>query len=147
MQEKKHYYTDYLETHNLLSFATADENGNPFVRSVEYVNKGPDIFFLTDKNSTKIKHIKNNPNVAFTVDEDLDDWSKIQGIQMRGEAYVVEQEDEKEQAFNMLMAKFPQFAEMEAEGIEICIVKIKPKTGTFIDSPSGTGTRYEIQYE
>lgn len=147
MQNNKARYVNYLESHNLLSFATSDDNGNPFVRSVEYVNDGPIIYFLTDAKSTKIKHIKNNSNVAFTVDEDLADWSKIQGIQMRGKAFIVGDEEEKQKALGMLMLKFPQFSEMPTEGIEVCVIKIVPTTGIFIDTPSGVGVRHEIHYE
>lgn len=146
MEEAKQKIEDYLASHNLLSFATADKKGNPFVRSVEYVNDGPEIFFLTDRNSTKVKQIHKNPNIAFTVDEDLSDWTKIQGVQMRGQAVVVTDEEEKKRAMEMLKSKFAQFNEMPSEGVEICIVKIIPTTGIFIDNPSGFGIRYEVHY-
>jgi uncharacterized protein YhbP (UPF0306 family) len=146
MKDSKEKYVSYLASHNLLSFATADDNGNPFVRSVEYVNNGSNIYFLTDAKSTKIEHIKNNSNVAYTVDEDLADWSRIQGIQMRGKALIIGDKEEKERAMNMLRSKFPQFNAMPSEGVEVCIVKIIPTTGIFIDNPSGFGTRYEVHY-
>jgi uncharacterized protein YhbP (UPF0306 family) len=146
VSEYKQIMINYLISHNLLSFATVDENGNPFVRSVEYANDGPIIYFLTDGKSNKIKHIKNNSNVAFTVDEDLADWSKIQGIQMRGKATIVVDEEEKGKALEMLLSKFPQFAGMSSEGVEASIVKIEPTSGLFIDNPSGFGTRYELNY-
>ncbi len=146
MSEIKQKMINYLISHNLLSFATVDKNANPFVRSVEYANDGPIIYFLTDENSNKIKHIKNNSNVAFTVDEDLAEWSKIQGIQMRGKATIVVDKDEKGKAFEMLLSKFPQFAGMLSESSEASIVKIEPTSGVFIDNPSGSGTRYEVNY-
>lgn len=146
MAEIKQKVEDYLASHNLLSFATADEKGNPFVRSVEYVNDGPNIYFLTDGKSTKVKHIRKNSNIAFTVDEDLSDWSKIQGVQMCGEAVIVSDEKEKKRSMDMLLSKFPQFIEMPSENVEICIVKIIPTTGIFIDNPSGLGTHYEVHY-
>lgn len=139
-------YVKYLASHNLLSFATADEKGNPFVRSVEYANDGPLIYFLTDGKSVKVKQIKYNPNVAFTVDEDLADWSKIQGIQMRGKASVVRDENERESALEMLISKFPQFKDLPAENAEACVIKIEPTNGIFIDNPSGKGVRHQIQY-
>ncbi len=146
MDEIKQKIKDYLASHNLLSFATADEKGNPFVRSVEYVSDGPNIYFITDGKSTKAKHINENSNIAFTVDEDLADWSKIQGIQMRGEAVILTDEEDKKRAMDMLMSKFPQFNEMPSEGVEVCIVKIIPTTGIFIDNPSGFGTHYKVHY-
>lgn len=146
MDEIKQKIEDYLASHNLLSFATADEKGNPFLRSVEYVNDGPNIYFLTDGKSTKVKHIRENSNIAFTVDEDLSDWSKIQGIQMRGEAVIVTDEKEKKRSIDMLLSKFPQFNKMPSEGVEICIIKIIPTTGIFIDNPSGFGTHYKVHY-
>ncbi len=146
MNEIRQKIEDYLASHNLLSFATADEKGNPFVRSVEYVNDGSNIYFLTDGKSSKVKHIHENSNIAFTVDEDLSDWSKIQGIQMRGKGVIVSDEDEKKRTLEMVMSKFPQFNEMPSEGVEICIVKIIPTTGIFIDYLSGYGTHYEVHY-
>ncbi len=147
MQEKIQKMENYLASHNLMSFATADENGNPFVRSVEYVNDGAVIYFVTDGKSTKVRHIKNNPNVAYTVDEDLADWSKIQGIQMRGKAVIVEDKEQQKRAMEMLMSKFPQLAEMLSGGAEVCIVQTEPTTGIFIDNPSGPGMRHEIHYD
>lgn len=146
MSEIKQIMINYLSSHNLLSFATVDENGNPFVRSVEYANDGPRIYVLTDGKSNKIKQIKNNSNVAFTVDEDLSDWSKIQGIQMQGKATIVVDEKEKGKALEILLLKFPQFAEMSSDDVEASIVKIEPTSGVFIDNPSGLGTRYEINF-
>ena len=146
MELIKQKIEDYLASHNLLSFATADEKGNPFVRSVEYINDGPNIYFLTDAKSTKVKHIHENSNIAFTVDEDLSDWSKIQGIQMRGEAVIVKNEEEKKRIMELLLSKFPQFNEMPSEGVEVCIVQIIPTIGIFIDNPSGFGTHHEVNY-
>jgi uncharacterized protein YhbP (UPF0306 family) len=146
MDEIKQKIEDYLVSHNLLSFATADAEGNPFVRSVEYVNDGHNIYFLTDGKSTKVKHIHENSNIAFTVDEDISDWSKIQGIQMRGKAVIVSEKEEEKRVMEMLLSKFPQFNKMPSEGVEICVVKIIPTTGIFIDNPSGFGNRYEVHY-
>ncbi len=142
----KQKINNYLISHNLLSFATVDKNGNPFVRSIEYANDGPIIYCLTDGKSNKIKHIKNNSNVSFTVDEDLSDWSKIQGIQMQGKATIVVDEEEKEKALEMLLSKFPQFGEISSEGDGESVVKIEPSSGLFIDNPSGAGKRYEVHY-
>lgn len=147
MQKSKEQYVNYLASHNLLSFATADDKGNPFVRSVEYVNDGPTIYFVTDAKSTKVKQLKKNSNVAFTVDEDLEDWSKIQGIQMRGIASIVGDTEEKEKALDLLRLKFPQLAEMPLEGMEPCVIKIKPTTGSFIDNPAGVGVRHELRFD
>jgi uncharacterized protein YhbP (UPF0306 family) len=116
------------------------------VRSVEYANHGPNIYFLTDGNSIKVKHIHKNPNIAFTIDEDLSDWSKIQGIQMRGKAVFVTDEKERKRVMDMYLSKFPQFTQMPSEGVEVCLIKIIPTTGIFIDNPSGLGTRYTVHY-
>ena len=146
MEEIKQRVEHYLASHNLLTFATADEKGNPFVRSVEYVNEGSTIYFVTDGKSTKVQHILANSNVAFTVDEDLADWSLIQGIQMRGKASIVEDSEGKTRAMDMLMAKFPQIAQLPSDDLEVAIVKIVPTTGIFIDNPAGFGTRYDVHY-
>lgn len=136
----------YLESKNLLSLATVDEKGNPSVRSVEYVNRGADIYILSAGDTAKVKHIKNNNTIAFTVDEDLADWSQIQGVQMSGQAYIIEEIPEKKLAFDMLKQKFPQFEEMSLEINSVCIIKIKPTRGVFIDNPAGQGLRHTVDY-
>lgn len=116
------------------------------MRSVEYANDGSNIYFLTDGKSAKVKHIHKNSNIAFTIDEDLTDWSKIQGIQMRGKAVIVTDKKKKKRVMGMYLSKFPQFTKMPSEGVEVCLIKIIPTTGIFIDNPSGLGTRYTVHY-
>ena len=65
---------------------------------------------------------------------------------MRGEAVIVTDEKEGNRVMDMLLSKFPQFNEMPSEGVDVCIVKIIPITGIFIDNPSGFGNRYEVHY-
>ena len=103
MSEYLQIMINYLISHNLLSFATVDETEIPSSALSSTPNDGPSIYFLTDGKSKKIKHIKNNSNIAFTVDEDLADWSKIQGIQMRGKASIVVDEEEKESIRNVVV--------------------------------------------
>lgn len=64
---------EVLNTHNLLHIATMDENGMPSVRGVDYTASEIDnvLYFLTRKDTRKVKHIQNNRNVAFAHTETI----------------------------------------------------------------------------
>ncbi|MCP4108584.1 MAG: hypothetical protein GY749_24055 [Desulfobacteraceae bacterium] len=137
---------DFLKGRRYLSLATVDALGKPVLRSVVYVNKGDIIYFLSRKDN-KVSQVAGNPNVAFNVDYYDEDWNKLQSVQMQGMASVIEDGKEKDEAMEMLLQKFKQYAAMSAGDYDSSIIRIKPVRGLFIDNPAGYGTRYEVVYD
>src|SRR5512143_3560452 len=85
--------SDYLRTHRKMTLATVTLDGRPLAHTVEYVSdEGPMVFFATKKTTRKAQNIMKNANVSFAVDEDYDDWMKIQGVQVEGRATILSQE-------------------------------------------------------
>ncbi|HOO41587.1 MAG TPA: pyridoxamine 5'-phosphate oxidase family protein, partial [Syntrophales bacterium] len=109
--EMKRRIADYLSSHNIMTLATVSPEGMPAVRTLEYASNGAIVYFATFGGSKKIEHIRKNPHVAYTVDEDYRDWMTIQGVKIEGVATILSDPDSIEQAERFYMAKFPFVAD------------------------------------
>lgn len=64
----------------------------------------------------RIKDVRANPTVAFTVDRWDEDWSRLAWLQARGRATVIESGDEVTRAQAALTDKYPQYATVPLDG-------------------------------
>ena len=135
---------DYLKTQNHLRLATVTSAGTPQVHTVAYVSEGAAIFFITDKKSRKAINIFGNPHVAYTVDHDVADWSQIKGIQMEGEASVLQDGEEIQKVLGLFQQKFPQSGSLPE--FEMVVIKVEPTEGFFLDNTLGFGHRDKITF-
>lgn len=137
----------YLQGHGLMTLATVSAEGLPMAHSVEYINENNSIYFISHCETRKIKNIQNNPNVAYTVDEDYQDWMVIQGIQMMGKAYFVEDAEEAQRLMGVYAQKFPQVANFPPEFAEAMrLVKVEPVLAKYIDNTKGMGHHETVEY-
>ena len=84
-----------INEHTLASFATITEDGKPWTRYV--VVKADDqmnIWFATFKNSRKIHHIKNNPEVHLVLGVS-DPQTAVSWLQVQGRAEIFENAETK----------------------------------------------------
>lgn len=136
----------YMQTHKFLNLATVNGKCEPHACTLGFASNDAVVYFATDKNTTKIKNITENPKVAYTIDEnELKNWTEIQGIQMRGVATVITDAAEAEKAMQLLLEKFPEFADMPPDP-EMVMVKIEPTRGSFLDSTVSFGFSAELRY-
>lgn len=76
----KEKINEYLNSHNILTLATITPEGKPMAHTVDFVNDGDTVYFVTDKSARKAENISNNSNVFFTVDEDIKHISECRAI-------------------------------------------------------------------
>jgi uncharacterized protein YhbP (UPF0306 family) len=135
---------EYLKTQNHMRLATVTTANTPQVHTVAYVSEGATVYFITDKNSRKAVNILGNPHVAYNVDHDVADWSQIQGIQMEGEAKILQTEEEIQKVLGLFQQKFPQSASLPE--FEMVVIKVEPKEGFFLDNTLGFGHRDKMAF-
>ena len=123
-EETKKKIENYLAEHNVIRLATVRSDGKPAVASLPYVNDGTDIYFPTIKTTQKVQNIAGNPKVAYTCDEDYEDWSQIQGIQMQGTASIIS-EVELPRILDMMTEKYPQMNDLP-ENLDFVIFEVLP---------------------
>ncbi len=104
----------YLDSHNLLTMATASKDGMPHAACLEYANEGMDVYVSTWMGSKKLKNIQNNPCVFYEVHDvtniNEDDIKKIKGLQVEATGKVYQYpHPEFKRTFNVMLKKFPIF--------------------------------------
>ena len=94
--------------------ATASAAGRAHLVPVCHVVAGEKIYFGSGDDGRKAKNLKENPQIAVTVDLYSDDWSQLRGVMVQGTARLIEREPRFKQARARLYAKYPQYAKEAA---------------------------------
>ena len=103
--------------------ATVGREGRPHVVPICFVLDGETLYTAVDekpKRTRQLKRLENieaNPHVEVLIDHYEDDWSKLWWVRLRGTARIVEDP----RAVDLLVAKYPQYAERRPEGPVIAI--------------------------
>lgn len=135
---------EYLKRNQYANVATVnpDDQGQPHVSTVAYVNDGIDLYFVTSIKSQKFANLSRNSKVALSIDRDEPDWMKITGIQIEGEAEPV-QEADAGAVFARYAEKFPVIKNFPPNP-DYRFTRIRPKKVWLIDYRKGFGHRESI---
>jgi len=125
----KETFKDVVEGHNLLHIATVDSGGIPCVRGVDYAagDRENSLYFVTRKDSRKVDQISNNGNVAIAVDHDCPEWEDLQQLKYfkgTGVAVLVEDPEEMQKAFGLLIQKFPFMENLPGDPSDFVAIRI-----------------------
>ncbi len=107
--------------------ATIDGRGGPHVIPVVFAVDGRTIYWAVDqkpKRSPALKRLANlraNPAVQLVVDRYDEDWSSLWWVRATGQARILENGDEREEALEILAAKYPQYREQPPDGAVVAI--------------------------
>jgi general stress protein 26 len=136
---------EYLKAHKVMTLATVKADGRPLAHTVEYASDGTTVYFLTAMHSRKALNIIANQHVAFTVDEDYPEWSKIQGVQMEGKAAFMTEKADVDKAVDIYLEKFPAAAPLLPDP-DIVFIKVEPIAGYFLDYSKGFAHVEELEF-
>jgi general stress protein 26 len=136
----------YLADHYYLNLATVSPQGNPMAHTMAYVSKDSVVFLATNKNTRKVQNITQNPNVAYTVDEDDPDWFDMQALQVEGKASIIIEEQELREIGEILAAKFPIVADMPTDP-DVVMIKIEPEVIYYLDYNIEFGHREKVDLQ
>ena len=107
--------------------ATAGADGRPHLVPVCHVLAGDKIVFGSGDDGRKVKNLRDNPQIAITVDLYSDDWSQLRGVMVQGTARLIERGPRFKQARARLYAKFPQYArEAAISPSDSVVVEVTP---------------------
>ena len=142
---------EVVNGHNLVHIATIDSDGFPCVRGVDYAVGDSEniLYFITRKDSRKVQHIKNNGNVACAVDHDCpgwDDLQKLKYIKGTGTASIVEDPQEMQKAFGLLMQKFPFLKDLPGDPSDFVGIKVQLKKILVTDNTIEFGYTETVNY-
>ena len=103
--------------------ATVGRDGRPHVVPICFALDGETLYTAVDekpKRTRRLKRLENieaNPHVEVLIDHYEDDWSELWWVRLRGTARIVEDP----RAVDLLVAKYPQYAERRPEGPVIAV--------------------------
>lgn len=97
--------------------ATLDPDKVPHVIPICFVCDGAVFYSAIDRKPkrvaptelTRLRNIRESPQVALLVDEYDEDWTRLWYVLVRGEAEVVSEPAEQERAIHLLRAKYQQY--------------------------------------
>ena len=73
------------------------------------------------KQLKRLDNIQRDPRVSVIVDRFSEDWSRLWWVLAEGEARVADERAEREQALQLLCAKYEQYAEAPPDGAVIAV--------------------------
>ncbi len=144
-EEIKLKISDYLKGHRKMTLATVTLDGRPLAHTVEYASDGATVYFGTLRTTRKAQNIIKNSHVSYAVDEDYDDWTKIQGVQIEGRAELLKEQKDVKQASDLIIGKFPAVADFPPNP-DMVFVRIEPIAGFFLDYNKGFAHRDEVKF-
>lgn len=107
---------EYLEQGKVALLITVGEENVPYVRSIgAYANDGFNIYFLTQKATEKVKHIKLNPAVTFYIENEGQPISAFKSLALTGEAHEI-QGEEFDKAVEGISVRYPKIKDSVADG-------------------------------
>lgn len=135
-----------------LTLASIGPEGAPHATTVTFANDALIMYAAIGIDSEKAHNIRVRPRVALTVNAPYRDWSEIQGMSIDGNAEIVGDPDEMRRASQLLLTRFPQFAEFMSDTASVpwagtVFIKIVPASVTLLDYVRGFGNtgRFRVQ--
>jgi len=110
--------------------ATITPEGDPHVVPCCFVLHGDSIYSAVDakpKSTLALRRLDNlraNPAASLLVHHDDEDWSRLWWVRVDGAGRIVDEEGERGQALELLVAKYPQYRISQPPG-EVMVLEIQ----------------------
>ena len=116
LEELPSWAAGLLEEARVAHLGLLDQDRRPRVLPVTFVAHAGSLWTAVDRKPkrdparepARVRHLRDNPHAALTVDRYDDDWSRLAWVQVLGDAAVLAIEDEPA-ALAALTAKYPQY--------------------------------------
>jgi uncharacterized protein YhbP (UPF0306 family) len=134
---------DFLAEHKKLTLATASTTGVPHAAAFMFVNDGALIYFWTRPETTTAKQIEQNPVVSFSVDDYVEDWTQLRGLQGAGECRVLLNAQEITNVVRLFADKYPAVQAGSAT-TNISFFRVTPTQLQFMDNTATSKSAEEF---
>lgn len=107
--------------------ATAGARGTPHLVPVCPVVAGGKIYFGSGDDARKVRNLRENSQIAVTVDLYSDDWSQLRGAMVQGRTTLIERGPRFRRIRDRLYEKYPQYRrEAALTAADSVIVEVTP---------------------
>ncbi len=143
----------FLSAHHTLTLAT-EYQGRPWANALFYVNEGFTLYFISDPKTRHADHLRNNPHVAATIQEDQGDWRALKGVQLEGTCRTLTRATDTAHALGLYVNKYAFLGdllhapkEIAAAMAKVRFHQIAPTWIRLTDNARGFGFKEEITFE
>lgn len=106
--------------------ATAGGRGPHVVPVCQVVDEGR-IYFGSDRDAAKVRHLQRDPRIAVVVDLYSEDWESLKGVVIQGTAKLIRGGPQFRKIRALLYKKYPQYPDGSAlEESDSVIVEVTP---------------------
>jgi flavodoxin len=128
-----------VDRNRIMTVATLRPDGWPQATIVGYANDGMTLYFLCAMQSQKARNLARDSRVSVTIGADSADPLGIDGISMAAHAEIVETADEISRVSQLLLGKYPEYANFPINRDEIRVFRLAPKVISVLDYSKGFG--------
>ncbi len=148
--ELKDAILKYLETHRILTMATASSDGMPDATALEYANNEFTVYVSVRPKSRKVSNIEENPYVFWEIHDDMEitmeNVQNLKALQCSAIPEALTSSDEGfQEAFYIMEKKFPVFSRIPRE--KRVILQFKPKKIWYLNYKERMFHRDELNFE
>jgi PPOX class probable F420-dependent enzyme len=123
----KKQLANFVARERICRVATVGEGGRPHLVPVCHVLANGKLYFGSGNDARKVMNLKQNSQVAVTVDLYSDDWSQLRGVMLRGTARLHARGPGFQKARALLYEKYLQYSEEAAiAASDSVIVEVTP---------------------
>ncbi len=123
-----------IKTAMVARLATVGPDGRPHIVPITFASADGSLYFAVDqkpkrtRNLQRLRNIVANPIVSVLVDHYEDDWSSLWWVRVDGNARIVEEGPEFDEAIALLTARYEQYRSNRPEG-PVVEIKVERMTG------------------
>lgn len=118
---------NFVARERICRVATVGEGGRPHLVPVCHVLADGKLYFGSGNDARKVMNLKQNSQVAVTVDLYSDDWSQLRGVMLSGTARLYPRGPRFQKARALLYEKYPQYPDEAAlDASDSVIVEVTP---------------------
>lgn len=132
----------FLTAHHVLTLATVDEDGPGAAALFYAVDDAMSLYVLSDPGTRHGRALARDARVAATIQSETTDWMAITGLQLRGTARQLAEDDE---ARHLYLSRFPIAATLMSSGAPHRFYRIAPRWMRLIDNSRGLGFKEEFR--
>ncbi len=137
---------DVLRSQHLMTLATLRPDGYPQATTLNYISDGFTIYFATDAASQKAGNIKLNGKVAVAIANQAQDFYKLRGLSLSGNASRLFDKEQADEVALQLFRKLPQSKRFVPDDRkQLAVFAITPVAISLVDYAAGFGTSHLLE--
>jgi len=138
---------EFFKRCSTMSLATIDPEGRPHAANLYFAaDQAVNLHFVSDPASAHCRDLEARPDVAATVYEPVASWRDIRGVQLRGLAAPIG-DDEWDAVWRLYVDRFPDVEAMAPIVRRQRFYRVAPTWLRWIDNTVGFGFKRELAFE